>query len=167
MNAGAAVIIGIAIVPELVNHRLPVFLGNDHIGQIADQIAELLIREPWMLAISVHQKQPLEAPIHFRLELLAEMLDDFIGQPPQREVAGIVFPITGDVLVCAVLIRHLEELPRRPRKAVPHQEQEHIVFDNFHTVGVVKQFINISRQGQSRRIFFDKLSWQSVEQRQP
>ena len=36
VNAGTAVIIGIAIVPELVNHRLPVFLCNDHIGQIAD-----------------------------------------------------------------------------------------------------------------------------------
>ena len=138
MNAGAAVIIGIAIVPKLVDHRLPVFLGNDHIGQIADQIAELLIGEPRVLIVSIHQKQPLEAPIHLRFKLLAEMLDDFIGQPPQRKIAGIVFPITGDVLVGAVLVRHLEELPRRPRKAVPHQEQEHIVFDNFHTVGVVK-----------------------------
>ena len=95
------------------------------------------------------------------------MLDDFIGQPPQRKVAGIVFPITGNVLVCAVLIWHLEELPRRPRKAVPHQQQEHIVFDNFHTVGIVKQFIDVSRQGQGGRIFFNKFSRQSIEQRQP
>ena len=98
-----------------------------------------------MLVISVHHKQALEAPIHLRLKLFAEMLDDLIGQPPQRKITGVVFPIAGDVLVCVVLIRHLEELPRRPRKAVPHQEQEHIVLDNFHTVGIVKQLIDVSR----------------------
>ena len=86
----SGVIRNLTIVPDFVNHRLPVLFLHNPIRQIANQIAELLVAEPWQLRILVHQEQPLEAPFQVRLKLLSEMLDDFIGQPPERKVAGVV-----------------------------------------------------------------------------
>lgn len=78
------------VVPDFVDHWLPVLFLHDHIGQIANQISEVLIAEPWQLRILIHQEQPLEAPLHLRFKLLPEILDDFIGQLPKRKVAGVV-----------------------------------------------------------------------------
>ena len=35
-----------AVLPDRIDHRLPVLFRNHHVGDIADQIAELLIGQP-------------------------------------------------------------------------------------------------------------------------
>lgn len=40
------VVLNRPVLPDRVNHRLPVFFHYHHIGDIADQIAELLIGQP-------------------------------------------------------------------------------------------------------------------------
>ncbi len=44
--AGGFVVLHGAVLPDRVDHRLPVLLCNHHVGDITDQIAELLIGQP-------------------------------------------------------------------------------------------------------------------------
>ena len=44
--AGGLVVLHSSIFPDRVDHRLPVLFRNHHVGDIADQIAELLIGQP-------------------------------------------------------------------------------------------------------------------------
>ena len=44
--AGGFVVLHGTVLPDRVDHRLPVLFCNHHVGDIADQIAELLIGQP-------------------------------------------------------------------------------------------------------------------------
>ena len=44
--AGGFIVLHGSVLPDRVNHRLPVLFRNHHVGDIADQIAELLIGQP-------------------------------------------------------------------------------------------------------------------------
>ena len=44
--AGGFVVLDGSVFPDCVDHRLPVLFCNHHVGDIADQIAELLIGQP-------------------------------------------------------------------------------------------------------------------------
>ena len=44
--AGGFIVLHGAVFPDRIDHRLPVLFRNYHVGNIADQIAELLIGQP-------------------------------------------------------------------------------------------------------------------------
>ena len=45
-SAGGFVVLHGAVFPDRIDHRLPVLFRNHHVGDITDQIAELLIGQP-------------------------------------------------------------------------------------------------------------------------
>ena len=115
-----------AVFPDRVDHRLPVLLCNHHVGDITDQIAELLIGQPRHFHTLRDVVKVLEAkPV--LLKLHSDVGDNAVRQPPQREISCVLIPVAGNVAVVALAVFDLEKLPCAPCVAVPHKQLEHIV----------------------------------------
>ena len=124
--AGGFVVLYGAVFPDRVDHRLPVLLCNHHVGDITDQIAELLIGQPRHFHTMRDVIKVLEAkPV--LLKLHSDVGDNAVRQPPQREISCVLIPVAGNVAVVALAVFDLEKLPCAPCVAVPHKQLEHIV----------------------------------------
>jgi hypothetical protein len=112
-----------AVFPDGINHRLPFLFRNYHIGDIADEIAELLIGQPRNLHALRDIVKVLEAkPV--LLKLHSDVRDNAVRQTPQGEISGVLRPAAGDVTIIAFAVFHLEKLPCAPCVAVPHKHLE-------------------------------------------
>ena len=155
-----------AVLPDCVDHRLPVLLCNNHIGDIADQIAELLIGQPRHFHTLRDIVKALKTQtVLFKLH--ADVGNNAVRQPPQGKIACVLIPAAGNVAVIALAVFDLEELPCAPCVAVPHKQLEHII--TYDVVIFVRPQDLIRAAGQLIRWlpFLRKLSRQAVKQRQP
>ena len=161
--AGGFIVLHGAVLPDRVDHRLPALFRNHHVGDIADQIAELLIGQPRHFHTLQDVVKVLEAkPV--LLKFHADVGDDAVRQPPQGEISCVLIPVSGNVTVVALAVFDLEELPC---VAVPHKQLEHII--TYDVVIFVRPQDLIRAAGQLIRWlpFLRKLSRQAVKQRQP
>ena len=121
--ASGFVVLHGAVLPDRVDHRLPVLLRNHHVSDITDQIAELLIGQPRHFhalrdAVKVLEAKPVLLKLHS---------DDAVRQPPQGEISCVLIPATGNITIIALAVFHLEKLPCAPCVAVPRKQLEHII----------------------------------------
>ena len=163
VDVPAGVIVDLSVIPDLVNHGLPVLLLYDQIREVSHQIAELLVAEPGQFGVLIHHKEPLKAPLHLRFKLVSEMFDRLIGKPPQRKIAGVVEPIAGNVTIGAVLERNLEELPDGPGVAIPDQLQKTVRPDHLTGFLRVQQLTDVPWQRQKFRAFLHQFSGQRIK----
>ena len=113
------------------------------------------------------RKELLEAAAVRRLDPVAEMWENEICHSPQWEVAGILLPVSGDVLILAALFRNLKELPGSPGIAIPYKLQKAVAFQHTAVLFAVEQTPDISRQFQILRTLLHKLTRQRIEHPQP
>ena len=111
--------------------------------------------------------QILKTPVQLRLKLFPKVYDGEVGHSPEGEVAGIVLPVAGDILVFAALFRDLEKLPRRPGIAVPDKFQKAVALDQGAGIFAVQHPADISRQFQILWALLHQLPRQRVKQPQP
>ena len=154
------------VFPDSVNHGLPFLFCHNHVGDIADQIAELLIGQPRHFhtlrdVVKLLKSEPVLLKLH------SDVGDNAVRQTPQREISCILRPVAGYVTIISLAVFHLEELPCAPCVAVPHKQLEHIV--TYDTVILVRPQHLIWAAGQLIGWFplLRKLSRQAVKQRQP
>ena len=155
-----------AVLPDCINHRLPFLFCNHHIGDIADQIAELLIGQPRHFhalrdIVKVLESKPILLKLH------SDVGDNAVRQTPQREIIGVLRPVAGDVTMIALAVFHLKKLPCAPCVAVPHKQLEHIVTYDVVVLVCPQNFIGAAGQIVSGFPLFFKLSRQTVKQGQP
>lgn len=99
LNVFPCVVLRLPVVPDLINNRLPVLFLNDYFREIFDKNAELLECHPCNIVVDGFQKELLKASAFRCLNLVAEIRKDQVRHPPQREVAGVILPVTGDVVI--------------------------------------------------------------------
>lgn len=126
----AVVVLQLPVVPNGVNHRLPVVLFHDQLGEVADQVVEALVAHPLGVTPQVHGEQRLEPELYRTFYFVADEVQHIIRQTPQREVAGVILPVARDLAV-AVLARRHKCLPYSPCAAVPDQLQKRIGVDHL------------------------------------
>ena len=161
-----AVIFHLTVFPYLINHRLPVLFCNNHIREITDKVAEMLICKPRDLHFFWHQIQFLKTPFHLIFKFLSEVILNYKAQPPQRKITRIICPFAGDITV-TVTAGNLNELPYRPRIRFPYQLKKNIVVNQMIIFVRVKNIIRISRNIKIILPFYYKLFGKSVKQREP
>ena len=96
-----------AVFPDSINHRLPFLFRNHHIGDITNQIAELLISQPWHFhalrdVVKVLEGKPVLLKLH------SDVGDNTVRQTPQGEVSCVLCPCAGNVTIIAFAVFHLK-----------------------------------------------------------
>ena len=120
-----------SVVPDFIDHRLPVLFLYNFRHEGTDQVAKLLISKPRKFRSLRHVVKLLERK-SADLKFVTQERKHRVREPPQRKVPGILRRTAGYLPVAAFLIWNFKILPCAPCHTIPYQFQKCIIV--YHTV---------------------------------